>query len=78
MAFTGKKYKGSKILTDETVENRKEFYKLLNEIKEINNEEYTRLKESMFEQMFHHLSHSAQREMLEWANRANLNTFMKI
>jgi hypothetical protein len=76
MAFTGKKHKGSKILTPETVENRREFYKLINEIREINPNKYSNMKESMFEQMFHHLSHSAQKEMLDWARNENWNVFM--
>lgn len=78
MAFIGKKHKGSRILTDETVQNRSEFYKLINEIKELDSKEYNSLKESMFGAMFEHLSHSAQKEMLDWARRVNWNTFMKV
>ena len=71
MAFTGKTHKGSKVLTPETVVNHDKLYKLLNEIKEESTEEYEKLKSSMFEQMFYHLSHSAQKEMLDWTNKVN-------
>ena len=71
MAFTGEKRKGSKILTPETVENSSKFYELLDEIKACEPEQDERLRSMMFEKMFHHLSHSAQKEMLDWAERAS-------
>jgi hypothetical protein len=78
MAFTGKKIKGGKVLTPETVDNRGTFMTLINEIKELKPEEAARLKEEMFCSMFEHLSHSSQKEFIEWARNVNWNTFMTV
>lgn len=67
MAFTGKKHKGSRIITPETVENHDKLYDYLRKIEGMNPNELQRLNSSMFEQMFYHLSHSAQKEILDWA-----------
>ena len=76
MAYTGKKHKGSKILTPETVENHEKLYKWLGEIEESDPTSAGRLKEMMFEKMFYALSHSAQREILEWARNANFKVIV--
>jgi hypothetical protein len=75
MAFTGQKVKGSRVLTPETVENRSKFYKLMNEIKENNEEEYETVFNQMFWEMFQHLSHSSQKEFIQWAERVEWRTF---
>ncbi|MHB8172740.1 MAG: hypothetical protein ACYDG6_14620 [Thermincolia bacterium] len=75
MAFTGRKHKGSKILTPETVANRQIFYSMMHEIKNIlTSEEEVKTEQQMFWAMFEHLSHSSQKEFIEWAKnikRAN-------
>lgn len=76
MAFTGQKVKGSRILTPETVENRKRFYKLMDEIKENNETEHDTVFKQMFWDMFEHLSHSSQNEFIKWAERVEWNTLM--
>lgn len=73
MAFTGKKHKGDRVLTQETVMNKEKFYNLLNEIKEFDKEKEERLRSSMFEAMFNHLSSSSQKELLEWAENESWN-----
>lgn len=73
MAFTGKKHKGSRVLTQETVVNKEKFYKLLNEIKEIDKLKEAQLRASMFETMFNHLSSGSQKELLEWAENESWN-----
>lgn len=59
MALTGKTIRDSKELTPETVKNHITFYNYLNGIKDIDPKTDERLRESMFEQMFYLLSHSA-------------------
>lgn len=76
MAFTGKKIKGSRVLTAETVENRGKFYKIMNNIKELNEEKYQQLKEQMFWSMFEYLSHSAQREFIDWSKNIEWQTLI--
>ncbi|MEP9408607.1 hypothetical protein ABKP09_20010 [Peribacillus frigoritolerans] len=76
MAFTGKKHKGSRTLTAETIENRRTFSKLMNEIKETDEEKDKQLRESMFIAMFEHLSHSSQKELIEWATNESWNTLI--
>lgn len=73
MAFTGKKHKGDRILTRETVVNKDKFFNLLNEIKEFDKEKEEQLRSSMFETMFNHLSSSSQKELLEWAENESWN-----
>lgn len=77
MAFTGKKIKGSEILTDQTLENRKVFCGLLNDIKENNPEEYSSLVQEMFHSMFEHLSHTHEEKFIEWAKNVEHRTFFK-
>jgi len=77
MAFTGKKERGSRILTPETVENRGKFHKIMNDAKEVNESEYNILVKQMFGSMFEYLSHSAQNEFIEWARRAEWNLMTK-
>lgn len=74
MAFTGEKVKGSRVLTPETVENRGRFYKLMDEIESNNAAEYKNIYNQMFWEMFQHLSHSSQKEILGWAERVEWNT----
>lgn len=78
MAFTGKKIKGSKVLTPETVENRAYFYKLINEIKKEDTAKEQTIKEQMFWAMFEHLSHSSQKEFVEWARIENWKVIVKV
>jgi DNA-directed RNA polymerase subunit F len=73
MAFTGKKERGSRILTPETVENAEKLYEYMESIKKINPDKHERLVKEMFGSMFQYLSHSAQKEILEWAVRAEWN-----
>jgi len=65
MAFTSKTSKGSKQLTQETVSNRGDAYKLMNEIKGINPTKESKLKEELFWTMFEYLSHTAQEDILK-------------
>lgn len=69
MAFTGQKIKGSRVLTNETIKNRGVFYKQMQDIKELNEERYIQLEHEMFWSMFEYLSHSAQKEFIDWARR---------
>jgi hypothetical protein len=78
VAFTGQKVKGSRVLTPETVENRGKFYKLMNEIKENDEVQYDTTVKQMFYSMFEHLSHSAQTEFVEWADRVEWNTLKSL
>jgi len=78
MAFTGKKVKGSRILTPETVENRSKFFNILNENKEENPEKDKQIRESMFYAMFEHLSHSSQKEFIQWARNENWNIIKEV
>ena len=75
MAFTGQKVKGSRVMTPETVENRIVFYNLMNEIEANNANEYKTMVSQMFYSMFEHLSHSSQKEFVEWAERVEAKTF---
>jgi hypothetical protein len=69
MAFTGQKIKGSRVLTPETIENRKKFHQVLNELKEMDESGYNMVTKEVFSSMFEHLSHSSQKEIIKCAER---------
>jgi hypothetical protein len=78
MAFTGQKVKGSRVLTEETLINRKRFHALLREIEANNKEVHDTLIKEMFGSMFEHLSHSSQKELIKWAENVERKTFFGV
>jgi len=77
MAFTGRKVKGGRVLTEETVKNREQFFDLMKQIDKNNRDEHATLKEQMFWAMFEHLSHSSEKEFIDWAREVEEKAFFK-